>query len=195
MSALSETGFTLAYSLSSLYLAIVVLRGILQASRADFFNPISQFVVRATHPPLSIMRKVIPSGQRVDLSIIALAFIVQFLGIQVTLLAGGYAFADPVTATLWSLLGIVGLVINIYLYVLIGSIIISWVAAGSRHPAVLLTYQITEPVMAPVRSVIPAMGGLDFSPIVIFIVINLLQNVLGQMAIAVGLPARLVIGL
>ena len=84
---------------------------------------------------------------------------------------------------------------NTYLVALIVMIVVSWVAPGTRHPAVLLTYQITEPVMAPVRSMLPAAGGLDFSPILVFIAINVIQIALRHMAAAAGLPLQLVIGI
>ncbi len=195
MMNMTSMAITLTNSLLSLYLVIVVIRGILQGSRADFYNPISQLVARITNPPLSVLRKILPFGQRIDVSIVLLALIVQFAAIELALLAGGVVLADPVRAGLWSIIGVLGLITNIYLYALIGSIIVSWVAPGSSQPAVRLLYQVTEPVMAPVRSVIPALGGLDFSPIVLFIGINLVQSLLLRVAIASGLPARLVIGL
>ena len=191
----ASIGITLTNSVLSLYLVIVVIRGILQGSRADFYNAISQLVARVTNPPLALLRTVLPFGQRIDISIVLLAFIVQFAAIELALLAGGVMLADPLRAALWSVIGVLALVVNVYLYALIGSIIVSWVAPGSSQPAVRLLYQVTEPIMAPVRSVIPALGGLDFSPIALFIGINLLQNLLLQVAVASGLPARLVIGL
>ena len=69
------------------------------------------------------------------------------------------------------------------------------VAPGSQHPAIVLTYQVTEPVMAPVRRLLPDMGGLDFSPILVFVVINIIQIALRHMAAAAGLPLQLVIGI
>jgi YggT family protein len=96
---------------------------------------------------------------------------------------------------IWSAIGVAALLVNSYLVALIIMIVLSWVAPGSRHPAVVLVYQITYPIMAPVRSLLPNMGGLDFSPIVIFIVINVIQIALRHMAVATGLPPSLVMGL
>ena len=75
------------------------------------------------------------------------------------------------------------------------SIIVSWIAPGSRHPAIELIWQISEPVMAPVRSLLPNMGGIDFSPILVFIGINVVQIGLRHAALTVGLPPGLVFGL
>jgi YggT family protein len=102
---------------------------------------------------------------------------------------------EPTTLLVWSLLGVFGLLVNIYFFALLGMIILSWVAAGSRHPAIYLLYQITEPVMAPFRKVLPAMGGLDFSPILVFILINIIQIALRHMAQAAGLHPALVLGI
>ena len=96
---------------------------------------------------------------------------------------------------LWSVLGVIGLLVNIYFFALLAMIILSWVAPGSRHPAIYLLHQITEPVMAPVRKLLPPMGGLDFSPILVFILINIIQIVLRNLASGIGLHPALVIGL
>ena len=74
-------------------------------------------------------------------------------------------------------------------------IILSWVAPGSKNPAIYLLYQITEPVMAPLRKVLPSMGGLDFSPILVFILINVIQIGLRHIANSAGLYPGLVFGL
>ncbi|EED34989.1 yggt family protein [Luminiphilus syltensis NOR5-1B] len=195
MGATTEIGIYLIQTVTSLYLILIILRLILHASRADFFNPISQFIARVTNPPLRVLRRGLPSSGRIDLSCVALALLVQSLGIALTLLLIGYMPPNPAIIILWSCVGILGLLVNTYFFALLAMIILSWVAAGSRHPAILLIYQITEPVMAPFRSLLPNFGGLDFSPILLFILINVLQIALRHMAVAVELPARLVIGL
>ena len=195
MSAASEIGRYLADTIVSIYLVLVVLRGLLQAAQADFYNPISQFIVRATNPPLIVLRKVIPAGRRFDLSAVVLALLVQIIGLIAVIMLSGFLPPNPLTVSLWAVLGVVGLVVNVYLFAMIAMIVVSWVAPGSRHPAVTLVYQITEPVMGPVRALLPSMGGLDFSPIVIFILINVIQIALRHMAVAAGLPAQLVLGI
>lgn len=195
MGALTEIARYLVDTIASIYLIIVVLRGLLQASRADFYNPISQFIARATNPPLAVLRKVIPAGKQFDLSVLVLALLVQIIGLVSVVMLAGFLPPDPFTVLIWAALGVVGLIVNMYLVAMIAMIVVSWVAPGSRHPAIILTYQITEPVMAPVRAMLPSMGGLDFSPILIFIVINILQIGLRHLAMAVGLPAQLVIGI
>jgi len=195
MAALNEIAAFLVETAASLYLVLVVLRGMLQTARADFYNPISQFVVRATNPPLRVLHRVIPGRGRFDPAVLVLAVVLQVVAILTTLLLAGFALPCPLTLLIWGLIGVAGLIVNAYLVAIIIMIVVSWVAPGTRHPAVLLTYQITEPVMAPVRSVLPSAGGLDFSPILVFIVINVLQIALRHMATAAGLPLQLVIGI
>ena len=195
MAALNEIAAFLVETAASLYLILVVVRGMLQAARADFYNPISQFVARLTNPPLQALHRIIPIRSRIDPAVLILALAVQAIAIVTTLLLAGFALPGPATILVWSLIGVAGLVVNTYLVALIVMIVVSWVAPGTRHPAVLLTYQITEPVMAPVRSMLPAAGGLDFSPLLVFIAINVIQIALRHMAAAAGLPLQLVIGI
>ena len=194
MGALQEIFQFLLETLGSLYLYLVVLRTMLQASGADFYNPISQFVVKATQPPLGILRRAIPRGRRFDPALLVLAMVVQAIVLGGLLVLAGY-IPSVVQLITWSAVGLIGLVVNTYLIAMVIMIVVSWIAPGSHHPAVRLVYQITEPVMAPVRSLLPAMGGLDFSPIVVFIVINVIQISLRHIAVATGLPTQLVIGI
>ena len=194
MGALQEIFQFLLETLGSLYLCLVVLRTMLQASGADFYNPISQFVVKATQPPLGILRRAIPRGRRFDPALLVLAMVVQAIVLGGLLVLAGY-IPSVVQLITWSAVGLIGLVVNTYLIAMVIMIVVSWIAPGSHHPAVRLVYQVTEPVMGPVRSLLPAMGGLDFSPIVVFIVINVLQISLRHIAVATGLPTQLVIGI
>mgnify|MGYP001101809249 FL=1 len=195
MSATQEIGVYLVQALSSLLLIVIVLRGVLHAVRADFYNPITQFVVKATNPVIAPLRKLIPFSGRVDPAAVLLALLVQGLGIALVLWFSGFMPPNPLLLLGWSVIGVASLLVNMYFIALIAMIVISWVAPGSHNPAIYLLYQITEPVMAPVRSLLPNMGGLDFSPILLFILINVVQIALRHMAASVGLPASLVIGL
>ncbi|MEK9807359.1 MAG: YggT family protein [Halieaceae bacterium] len=194
MGALQEISMFLVETLGSLYLFLVVLRGMLQAGGADFYNPISQFVVKATQPPINILRRGIPSGARMDPAVLVLALLVQALALGGVLSLGGF-FPGALQLLVWSCIGLAALVVNTYLIAMVIMIVVSWVAPGSYHPAIRLIYQVTDPLMAPVRAMLPAMGGLDFSPIVVFIVINVIQISLRHMAVATGLPTQLVMGI
>ena len=94
-----------------------------------------------------------------------------------------------VLALIWSARGAVCLLINIIFYSVLAIIVVSFLAPQSGHPAVEFLWQLTEPVMAPLRSILPPLGGLDFSPILLFIGINVIRVSLANMAVAVGMPA------
>jgi YggT family protein len=195
MSAINEIFVYLLQTLLSLYLVAMLLRFILQLVRADFYNPISQFLVKVTNPVLVPVRRVIPGVGGIDVSSLLLALVLQILAIALTLLMYGLTPPNIGILAIWGALGVIGLLVNIYFFALLAMIILSWVAQGSQHPAISLLHQITEPVMAPFRRLLPPMGGLDLSPILLFIVINVVQIALRHMASSVGLVPQLVIGI
>jgi YggT family protein len=195
MSALNEILGYLIQTALSLYMVAMLLRFLLQLVKADFYNPISQFLVKITNPLVIPLRRVIPGIGGLDLASLLLAVLLQVLAIVALMLLNGLGMPNPLILVVWSTLGIVGLLVNIYFFALLAMIILSWVAAGSSNPAIALLHQITEPVMAPFRKILPAMGGLDFSPILLFILINVLQIALRHLAGGVGLHPALVIGL
>lgn len=195
MNALQEILVYLVQAVSSLLLITIVLRGVMHAVRADFYNPITQFVVKFTNPLLNPMRKLIPVSARIDPATVVLALLIHMLGIALVLWLSGYMPPNILVLLTWAIVGVLSLLVSLYFVAIIVMIIVSWVAPGSNHPAIYLVYQIVEPVMAPVRSVIPALGGLDFSALFVILALNMLQILLRHMAAAVGLPASLVIGL
>jgi YggT family protein len=195
MGALSEITGYLVQTLLSLYLVAMLLRFLLLLVKADFYNPICLFLVKATNPLVVPMRRVIPGFAGLDIATLVIALLLQTLAIVVLLLINGLGVPNILLILAWAALGLVGLLVNIYFFALLAMIILSWVAAGSGHPAIYLLHQITEPVMAPFRRILPAMGGLDLSPILVFVMINVLQIALRHVAANIGLHPALVIGL
>ena len=191
MGAITEVSSYLLQTVLSVLLLLVLVRLLLQQSRADFYNPISQFVVKATSPLLNPLQKI----ARGLWGIIVLLLLLQVLSIASTLLLGGYGLPNPLLLLVWAIIGLVGLLVNFYFFAILAMIVLSWIAPGSGNPAVSLLYQLTEPVMAPCRRLLPAMGGLDLSPIMVFIGINVVQIFLRHAAAGVGLHPSLVIGL
>lgn len=195
MHAINEISLYLIQTATGIYLLIMLLRFILQLVLADFYNPISQFLVRATNPLVLPLRRVLPARGRFDPASLILAILIQWLGIIALLWMSGAALPAISLMLAWSVVGVLGLLVKIYFFALLGMIILSWIAPGASNPAVYLMYQITEPLMAPFRSVLPAMGGLDFSPILVFILINIVQIALRNVAEGLGLYPALVMGL
>jgi YggT family protein len=195
MGALVEIGNLLIHTVFNLFLIAVLLRLLLQFARADFYNPVSQFLVKVTKPFLQPLRRLIPGFLGIDMAAVVLAIIAQLLAMTLLLFMNDYGFANPLSMIIWSILGCVGVVINIYFFAILVSIILSWISPGSYNPFILLINQLTEPVMAPFRKIIPSLGGLDLSPIFVFLTINVLQIVLKHLAAATGLHPALVIGI
>jgi YggT family protein len=185
----------LIQSLGSLFLFMVLLRLLLQLSRADFYNPASQMIVKITNPLLRPLRRMIPSLGGLDTASLVLALAVQLLILVAILLINFGSLPNILVLLLWSVIGCLAMVVKMYFFIVLAGIVLSWVAAGSYHPMVILIHQLTEPALAPFRKILPAMGGMDFSPIFLFIAINIAEIVLRYCAGAVGLPTQLVFGL
>ncbi len=180
---------TLAYlvgTLGEIYIGICLLRILLQAVRADYYNPFSQFIVKATAGPIRLLRPILPSVGRIDWAAIVWCLLAATLVLQLRNWAAGGGIV-PITQLLTF-----GLFYSLFTFLrmlFFGAIIIvilSWLVAfggirGSSPLADLLN-QLMEPFLAPFRQLIPPIGGLDLSVIFFIIVINLLQNGLGQLA-------------
>ncbi len=185
MGALGSSAALLFNALAGLFLLAVLLRFLLQLARADFYNPVSQAVVRITDPAVRLFRSFIPGYRGIDFSSLILALVIEIFSIFIL----AYLYTGTVPpfgpAITWGFIGILYFIIQIYYFALIASIIMSFVMMFSGnmnpHPILRLIWQLTEPVMAPVRRIIPPMGGLDFSPIFIFIAIGIIQNFLDSL--------------
>jgi YggT family protein len=175
MIGLNTAAVYVLQTLGSLYLLIVLLRFVLQLVRADFYNPLCQFAVRATQPLLKPMRRVIPSLFGLDMSSLILAILVQLLLMALTLLLTYGTTGNPLQLLIWSIIGVTALFMKIFFFALIISVILSWVAPGSHNPGAELVNQICEPALAPFRRILPSMGGLDISPILAFMVLKLID--------------------
>ncbi len=195
MDALRDIANLLVQTLCQLLLLALLMRALLQLARADSFNPISQLLIKVTQPLLKPLRRFIPSFGKIDTANIVAIVLLQMLTTAALVAIQGYGMPNPLYLLIWAIVGTAGLLVNIYFFAILASIIISWVAPGSYNPLILLLHQLTEPVMAPFRKIIPPMGGLDLSPIFVFLAINVLQIVLGHIAASVNLPTAYVLGI
>ena len=191
----SEIGNLLVQTFFNLFLVAVLLRFLLQIARADFYNPISQFLVRAANPLRNPLRRVIPGVLGIDMASLVLALLVEMATIALIFVVFGVGVPGLLLLLIWSVIGCVAMVVNIYYIAILASIILSWVAMGSYNPTIMLVNQLAEPVLAPFRKLLPPIGGLDLSPILVFLAINVVQIMLRHFAAMVGLPARFVLGL
>lgn len=175
MIGLNTAAVYVLQTLGSLYLLIVLLRFVLQLVRANFYNPLCQFAVKATQPLLKPLRRVIPSLFGLDMSSLVLAILVQLTLMALTLLLTYGTTGNFLQLLVWALIGVTALFLKIFFFALIISVILSWVAPGSHNPGAELVNQICEPTLAPFRKILPNLGGLDISPILAFMVLKLLD--------------------
>lgn len=195
MNSFAVAGTYLVSTLFSLYMLAILLRFLLQLARADFYNPISQAIVKITDPALRPLRRIIPGFAGIDVASLVLAAVVQMAAICLILLLNGRGVPNFFFVFGWSLVGILAFILKIYFFALLVMIILSWVAPNSYNPGAVLVQQLTDPITRPARNIIPPIGGLDLSPIFIFIMINVLEIlVVRQLATALSLPRGLIMG-
>lgn len=161
-------------TLFSLYIFCLLLRFLFQWCGADYQNPLSQFLIRMTHPPLSLLRRFIPAMGRVDSSALVLILLLQMLeGFLIFLIQGGIPSFSVLS--IWSITQLIELTLNIYFYAIIIRALLSWVGPSVYNPAISLLFSLTEPVMATSRRLLPITGGIDLSPIVVIMAIQLIR--------------------
>ncbi|MFO7705003.1 MAG: YggT family protein [Halopseudomonas sp.] len=196
MNSVNMAAIYIVQTLGSLYLLIVLLRFVLQLVKADFYNPVSQFIVRATKPLLMPLRRVIPGFGGIDFAALVLALILQLLLMTVIIKLMGYALPNVLQLLVWSMIALTALFLKIFFFALIISVILSWVAPSSSNPAALLVHQLCEPVLGPIRKILPSMGGLDLSPIFGFIALRLFDMlIIANIAAATGMPRGLTLAI
>ena len=192
-SALSDIAVTIASPLFSLALFLIAMRFLAQLCGVSPYNPISTGLRSITDPIVAPINRLVPAGRRLNIGAIIALIVCQVIYIAVMLaLISRFDEFNVLQSLIWSTLGAAGLLINIVFYSVLAMIIVSFIAPQSNHPAVEFVWQLTEPVMAPLRNFNLSMGGLDFSPIVLFIGINVIRVSLGHMAVAVGMPAFII---
>jgi YggT family protein len=188
MQTLAQIAIYIINTLGTLYISLVLVRFLAQLVRADYYNPISKALVKYTNPLLVPLRKIIPGLMGIDLAAIVLAILLQAALLQSVLLIAGLGLFNPFTLLIWALVALLKLLAGIYFWGVIVMMIASWVAQGSRNPALGLLQQILEPVMAPFRKILPPLGMLDLSPILFFMVLNIIRAfVLPALANATGM--------
>lgn len=165
--------FFLIRTLSHLYLLLFLLRFIMQWVRADFYNPLAQFIVKATNPLVAPARKVIPATARFDLPTLVILILLEVI-VTWLLLYFGSLPVTPSELAEYVLLRLVRITLSLYFWAILAYIVLSWVAQGSRHPLTMMLAQLTEPVLRQFRRVLPPIAGIDLSPMLALILIQAL---------------------
>ena len=166
-------------------IALIVLRVLLQWVRANFYNPICQFLYKATNPVLMPLRKVVPAWRNLDIAGIALAWVVTALKLVLLYATLGEALGVLGLVVL-SLADLIDFVLLLYIVLILARVVISFVGADSYHPIVPLVMQLTEPVLKPIRRVLSSVSGIDFSPMVALLAITLARVLIAKPLLDLG---------
>ena len=164
-------------TLFSLYILAVLLRFLLQWCGADFYNPISQFLVKVTHPPLRIMRRFVPSIGKIDTSSLILVLTLQMLADFSILLLKGVTI-NIGALTILSITQLLSLLINVLVFAVFARAILSWMNPGTFNAVASILATLTEPLLAICRKVIPDLGGMDLSPLAALLLLQLAKMVI-----------------
>ncbi|MGD8416659.1 MAG: YggT family protein [Pseudomonadales bacterium] len=162
---------------------LFIARFLLQACRADFYNPISQGIVKVTDPVLKPMRMALPGYRNLDFASFVAAILAQVIFAYAVSAITGRFPGTLLQVTVNGGITVMLFIVKAFWWAILIVIIASFIAPGSYHPALTLLQQITEPLLAPARRLIPPMGGLDFSPILVFLLIGVIERILPQLYI------------
>lgn len=162
-------------TLFGLYILLIMLRFFLQLVRADFYNPICQFLVKATNPPLKPLRRIIPGLWKIDLASIVLMVALQMASVWLIHVAAGRGISIAGLFVL-SIADLLALTLNVFLVSILVQVILSWVGPGAyNNPLFSVIHRLNEPVLAPARRVLPSVSGIDFSPLLVLVAIQLIK--------------------
>jgi YggT family protein len=167
--------FYLISTIFELYLWVVLLRIMLQWVRADFYNPFSQLIWKLTQPFLKWAQSVIPRWRNLDGAALLFAFIIALVYLKVVMALLGAHYGWGLTLW-WALLKLIVLTLNLYTFTLFVQAILSWVGPGVSNPAGSILWSVNEPLLRPVRRLIPPVSGLDLSPLVAILVLQVLNR-------------------
>jgi YggT family protein len=173
---LTDPAIFLIDSLVSLYILAVVLRFLLQWCGADYYNPIAQFLVKATHPPLRFFRRFVPPVGKIDTSSIVLALALQMLADFAILALKGMGISIG-ALTILAMTQLVSLLINIFIFAVFARAILSWLNPGAFNAAASILYSLTEPLLDTCRKFLPEFGGVDLSPLAALLFLQLAKMV------------------
>jgi YggT family protein len=166
-------------ALSTLVLIAFLLRFWLPWFRVDFRNPVAQAILRITSPLIVPIRRVLPPIGKLDTATIVVMFGIKYLTIWIVLLLAGVT-AGILTIAIASVFGLVHLSVNIFMFVIIISIVLSWIAPNTYNPVSAMVHAIAEPLLRPFRRLVPPLGGIDISPVFALILLGALRILLIQ---------------
>jgi YggT family protein len=191
MSALQNAGIFLLHTIFDTYALILLLRVLLQYLRVDYYNPICQFIVKATNPPVIPLRRIIPGYWGLDLATMTVLFFTLLLKTILVALISTLHAPTLSGVLLWTLGEFASLSIKLFFWAILLQVLLQWVQPLSNSPLTALLYQLTAPLMNPVRKrlrrLFSSMGGIDLSPIPVLLGLQLCDLLFAQPLTHIGL--------
>ncbi len=196
MNNLLEIPIYIIEVLGGLYIGIVLLRFLLQMARADFYNELSQAVVKLTNPLLIPLRRVIRSIGGLDMASIVLALLLQIVIAEIIILIAYQTLVNPLPLLIYAALGCINMIVYIFYGCGLIMVVSSFVAPFSSNPIIVLARQILSPFLGPIQRLIPPLGGLDFSILFFFLGLGVFQKLLWIVVTSIpsGITPAVVIG-
>jgi YggT family protein len=165
-------------TLLGVYTGAVLLRFLMQQVRADFYNPVAQAVMKLTNPLLLPLRRLVRPWNRIDMAALVLILLLQFGNVLwVTFLANltDYQLAyTPGYLLMWTFIKLGYILLNLYFLTILTEVLMSWLGQG-RGPLDGMLRPLNAPLLRPVRRILPPMGGLDFSPLVVILLLQVID--------------------
>ena len=171
-----NAGIFLLDTLLGLYIMAFMLRFLFQWARVDFYNPISQFLVKITAPVLNPFRRFIPGFMGLDMAAVVVMLLLQWLlFVTISLIHGAQIL--PVALLVVALAELLKLATYVFIFSIFIQVILSWINPHGHNPIVGLLYSLNEPLLRPARRLLPNMGGIDLSPLIVLVILQLVQMV------------------
>lgn len=167
-------------TLLQLLVLVFLLRFLLPLCRADSRNPISQAVIRLSNPLVLPLRRVIPAIRRIDTASLIAVLLVQIAATGIVFVLSGLGISSPLGLLVFALRELAVTCLQFYFFAILVYALLSWIAPSAYSPAANLLTSLCEPVIRPVRRVIPPIAGLDLSALFVLIAIQALQIVIRQ---------------
>ncbi len=184
-SPLANAGSFLVSVVFGFYMLVVLLRFLFQYFRVDFHNPVSRFVVTLTDPVLRPLRRRLPGWRGLDTASLVLLLVLSVLEQWLLLLVHGFG-GGPVGLLVLGLVGVLQLLLNLYFWAILIQVVISWVNPGLHNPVTHILYRLVEPVLEPARRLLPPISGIDLSPVLVLLLIQLTRILLITPLLSLG---------
>lgn len=172
---LTNAALFLIQSIFDLYIFVVILRFLLQTLHADYFNPLAQFSIKFTQWIVKPLQKLIPEVKGIDLAILFLLLILEMIKLFVLFCIEFHEVPNIFGLLILSIGGLIRQFLTFYFYAILIRVVMGWLSQVHNNPVYFALFQLTEPVLRPLRRVAPPIAGIDLSPILALILTQLIS--------------------